>query len=391
MGIKSWLYWEVVFSSGGSIVIKELILGLKDFQGKLNHPPSVVKPTWKRLGEYNKNMSTPLCPLWHVVQSTCNLYLKLVLETCLIWAYFHWFSLSLILSVSSQQWIQYLKGCPKRKPQSSPFEKTNYLLCLPSFRSVFIFIHPPRPRHHAPGPGFHPPHNRRPPHLCFPPHCPSARPASRPLPPCPATPPRPPTPPPRHFFLSSLASILCPVSAFLLLSSRSIAPFRPIESTSTTVKCTMCTEHSTVQCVLHCTLCFVCTLCTLCTLSDYFPSLQFNNVHTAHSALHKRSSLKSSLWHNIALCSALCIVHCAVQCGRELHCREWAAWTIELFICRLPNQNISRCTVDFSPLCRTKGICICNYSSASQPKHITIHCGHLLLYIKNTLWHMATV
>ena len=78
----------------------------------------------------------------------------------------------------------------------------------------------------------------------------------------------PPSPCHHHFFpllflclllvISSsphFASILCPLSAFLLLSSRSIAPFRPIESTSpTTVYC-----GSSVP--SHCALCVICTLC----------------------------------------------------------------------------------------------------------------------------------
>ena len=151
-------------------------------------------------------------------------------------------------------------------------------MCLPPFLSVFIFIHPPRPRHHVPA-------RRRPP------------------PPTPTPP-----PPPRHFFLSSLALILCPVSAFLLLSSRSIAPFRPIESTSTTVKCTLCTA---VQCVLHAALCVHCvhyqttslrSSSTMCTIS--LNTAQAQCIKIKSLTLHQSAILQYCIVHCI-LCSAM--------------------------------------------------------------------------------------
>ena len=218
--------------------------------------------------------------------------------TCLIWADFHWV-FYLILSVSSQQCIQYLllllegicwrllctnsmtgmaPSCPKKRLADTTKQ------CIwgkKLFLSVFIFIPPPHPRHHAPA-------RRRPP------------------PPTPTPP-----PPPRHFFLSSLALILCPVSAFLLLSSRSIAPFRPIESTSTTVKCTLCTEHSTVRCVLHCTLYTL--LCVYTVYTVY--TIRLLPFAPVQQCAHCTQCTAQAQFIKIKSLTQYCIVQCIVHCA----------------------------------------------------------------------------
>ena len=113
----------------------------------------------------------------------------------------------------------------------------------------------------------------------------------------------PPSPCHHHFFpllflclllvISSsphFASILCPLSAFLLLSSRSIAPFRPIESTSpTTVHCALYVHcvYLTNHCAVHSAQC----------------ALWFNSVHQ-YSTVH---------WIYIFGSALQCyIVHCVL-------------------------------------------------------------------------------